>query len=162
MKLSYVLERAVWFLSASGVLFAASIAHAQVEALNPNPTLPAGTGSASDLEEYHHGSTAGTRIGREIGGRVDGADENPADIMLRDIGGSNRGRRTGRAAIRGAPVRAALRVERPGRPARGVDEGAVYFARRGEYENAIYAPYRGSYRPPSPRTPLPTRPATQR
>src|SRR5689334_8501463 len=101
MELSYLPKRGVWSLSASGALFVASITHAQVEALNPNPTLPAGTSSASELEGYHHGSTAGTRIGREIGGRVDGADKNPAEMMRRELNGTNRGRRTGRAAIRG-------------------------------------------------------------
>ena len=151
MELSYLLKRGVWSLSASGALFVASITHAQVEALNPNPTLPAGTSSASELEGYHHGSTAGTRIGREIGGRVDGADKNPAEMMLRELNGTNRGRRTGRAAIRGGAVRAALRVETYRRALPSGDNGAVYFARRGDYENAIYAPQKGSYYERAPR-----------
>lgn len=150
MKLSYLFQRAFWLLSASGMLFAAGIAHAQVEALNPNPTLPAGTGSASGLEEYRHGNTAGTRIGREIGGRVDGADKNPAEMMLRELNGTNRGRRTGHVAIRGEPVRAAQRVEAYRHIPPFRDGSAVYFARRGEYENAIYLPYRGSYRQSAP------------
>lgn len=148
MKLSYLLQRAVWFLSVSGAFFAASITHAQVEALNPNPTWPAGIGSAGELEGFHHGSMEGTRIGRGSG------DKNPADIMLRDIGGTNRGRRTGRAAIRGGAVRAALRVEGVTRASPLGEQGAVYFARRGDYENAIYSPSRGSY-----RTRVPSRPA---
>ncbi|HVA48865.1 MAG TPA: hypothetical protein VNH11_21035 [Pirellulales bacterium] len=146
------LLRVVGAIAASGsLLFVAATANAQVESLDPNPTLPAGVGSASDLEEYHHGSSAGAHIGRAIGGRVDGADENPADIMLRDIGGTNRGRRTGHAALRGRAVRDAQRIEKDGRSSPLGERGAVYFARRGDYENAIYAPRSGSYRQPAAR-----------
>ncbi|MGH7134500.1 MAG: hypothetical protein ACREHD_02105 [Pirellulales bacterium] len=154
--------RPVWILVTSCVFLAASAAHAQVESLNPNPTWPAGTGSASELEEYHHGSSAGAKMGRAIGGRVDGADKNPAEMMLRELNGTNRGRRTGHAAIRGEPVRAAQRVEAYRHIPPFRDESAVYFARRGDYENVIYAPYRGSYRQPSPQTTLPARRANQR
>ncbi|HVX12786.1 MAG TPA: hypothetical protein VHC22_16510 [Pirellulales bacterium] len=153
-----------WAAAASVVaaLGPVSMLHAQVEALNPNPTLPAGTGSAGELERYHHGTSAGVHIGREIGGRVDGNDENPAEIMLRDIGGTNRNRRTGHTAIRGRAVRSALRVEGLSRAEPRAEEGAVYFSRRGDYENAIYAPYRGSYRERAPRRSPVVRSSNQR
>lgn len=138
----------LWVIVVGGTLIAATAAHAQVGALNPNPTMPSGVGSAGELEGSHHGSMDGTRIGRGSG------DKNPADIMLRDIGGTNRGRRTGRAAIRGGAVRNALRVEGVTRASPLGEQGAVYFARRGDYENAIYAPSHGSY-----RTHVPSRPA---
>ena len=148
MRVLAPLKRPMWAIVVGGTLIAATAAHAQVEALNPNPTLPAGIGSAGELEGFHHGSMEGTRIGRGSG------DKNPADIMLRDIGGTNRGRRTGRAAIRGGAVRAALQVEGVTRASPLGERGAVYFAHRGDYENAIYSPSRGSY-----RTRVPSRPA---
>ena len=147
------------FLVGSALL-AAATAQAQVESLNPNPTLPAGVGSSGDLEDFHHGSMRGAPMGRGVGG-VNGADRNPADIMLRELNGTNSGRRTGHAAIRGGAVRAALKVEE----LRGIPpvvDGAVYFARRGAYEDALYAPHRGSYRAASPLHPPVTRAINQR
>ncbi|HWB14388.1 MAG TPA: hypothetical protein VG826_34500 [Pirellulales bacterium] len=152
MKTSSAVRRIACTLLAGGAFLAAARAQAQVESLNPNPTLPAGVGSAGALEEFRHGTMRGAPMGRGTGG-VNGSDKNPADIMLRELGGTNTGRRTGHAAIRGGAVRAALRIEGlRGMPSPG--DGAVYFAQRGAYEDAIYAPHRGSYRLTAPR-PLP-------
>jgi hypothetical protein len=151
MKTSFTqtTQRIACALLAGGALLAATTAQAQVESLNPNPTLPAGVGGAGQLEEFRHGTMRGAPMGRGVGG-VNGADKNPADIMLRELGGTHSGRHTGHAAIRGGPVRAALRIEGfRGMPSPG--DGAVYFARRGAYEDAIYAPQRGTYRQRAPR-----------
>lgn len=135
------IQRAPTKLAAVVILLSPTIAVAQVESLNPNPTMPSGIGSPSNLEEYHHGSARGVPMGR-----LGGADQNPADIMLRQIGGKNSRRRTGHALIRGAPVRDAQRAEAYRTPLHEND--AVYFSRRGDYENAIYGPSHGSYRLP--------------
>lgn len=146
MKTLSGFRRGAMALAAMGLL-ATNAAVAQVESLNPNPTLPAGVGSAGDLEEYHHGTSGGPRIG------IGGTDKNPAEIMLRELSGTHTGRRTGHAAIRGRPARAALRFEGlpPGSPL--AKEGTVYFGRRGDYENSIYVPQHGSYRQSSRRQP---------
>ena len=121
----------------------AATASAQTESLSPNPLLPSGVGSAADIEEYPYGRSAGNSIGRPF----TGGDKNPATIMLNELGGTNRGHRTGRELWRGRPVRAAEAIERARRSSLAGKEGAVYFARRGDYENSLYAPQRGSYRP---------------
>jgi hypothetical protein len=154
MKTPSEIRLAVIAFVVIGTALTSVSALAQVESLNPNPTLPAGVGSAGELEKYHHGTTRGTHMGREIGGRLNGAEMNPADIMLRELGGTHSGRHTGHALIRGEPVHAAQRIEayRHAQPFR--EANSVYFARRGDYENAIYAPQHGSYRQPLPhRTP---------
>jgi hypothetical protein len=151
MKIPFAVRCGVVATVGMGALLVTARALAQVESLNPNPMLPAGVGSPSDLEEYHHGTIKGARIGREIGGRVDGADKNPADIMLRELNGTRSGRHTGHSLFRGEPVRAAQRIEAHRYTPKFRDHSAVYFGRRGDYENAIYAPHRGSYRQPTPR-----------
>lgn len=122
---------------------AATRASAQTESLSPNPLLPSGVGSAADIEEYPYGRSGGNPVDRALGG----GDKNPATIILNELGGTNRGHRTGRELWRGRPVRAAEAIERARRSSLAGKEGAVYFARRGDYENSLYAPQRGSYRP---------------
>lgn len=135
------------------VWLAATTASAQVESLSPNPLLPAGVGSAADIEEYPYGKSGGSHLGRPLGG----GDKNPAKIMLDELAGTNRGRRTGREQWRGRPVRAAEAIEKARGGSQAAKEGAVYFARRGDYENSLYAPQRGTYRPPVSRRPPVTR-----
>jgi hypothetical protein len=162
MRASRRLHPMLWIVALGIGILPTLAARAQVEALNPNPTLPAGPGSSGALEEYHHGSSAGVKMGREIGGRVDGADKNPADVMLREIGGTTRGRRSGRVAIHGGAVRAALKFEGLSRASPRAEQNAVYFGRRGEYEDAIYAPFRGSYREGAARRNPTYRPSSKR
>ncbi len=76
-------------------------------------------------------------------------DENPADTLLKDINGTNYGRRTG------------SNIFKPSRPQtsgyRGVtpkfEGGAVFFKRRGTYEEAIYGSRPGSYGGVARKTP---------
>lgn len=138
------------FIVSTGYGQLGSLNSNQVESLNPNPTTPQAPDRGGALEQYRHGSSRGTRIGLGVGA-TDGADKNPAEIMLRDINGTNRGRKRGHAAIKGKPARAARKLETGSSVPTWAQEGAVYFARRGDYENAIYAPQRGTYRVPAPR-----------
>ena len=122
-------------------LVGANTCFAQVEAINPNPLEPAGVGSGSALETYRSGSGNGGN-----GLRSSGPGDNPADLMLRELNapGYNLGRGTRR--IRGASVEAARRAYRLSLERQQLLDGAVYFADRGAYEDAIYRPRRGSYR----------------
>lgn len=135
------------------VCLAATAARAQTESLSPNPLLPSGVGSAADIEEYPYGRSGGNPVGRALSG----GDKNPATIMLDELGGTHHGQRTGRELWRGRPVRAAEAIEKARRGSPAAKERAVYFAQRGEYENSLYAPQRGTYRPPVSRRPPVTR-----
>jgi hypothetical protein len=112
---------------------------AQTETLNPNPLLPSGVGSGSDVDRSRGGP--GSPIGRGVGPGGNILDENPADTLLREINGSNNSRRTGRFMF-GDPRRRTLGY-------RGASpkfkDGAVLFERRGAYEEAIYGSRPGSY-----------------
>jgi hypothetical protein len=143
------LKRGAFGLAVSGVLLTATLAQAQVEALEANPLEPAGVGADRGIESRGRGS-GGTRIGRSAG-RAGRGEENPAETLLRDIDGTNYGRRTGHTLTRASKIPVARRSGAI-RPASSVSgRGEVYFARRGDYENAIYAPRAGSYRYPAPR-----------
>lgn len=149
-----------WAFIASVAMLWATSAHAQVESLEPNPLEPAGAGSAGVLE-FRGPHSGGVHIGRTPRGHTDRStrrtEENPAETMRRDIDGTNYGRRTGHAALRGnarpaaprgnslptAPRSAALRQS----PSRGERE-PVNFNRHGDYERGRYAPRGGNQRPP--------------
>lgn len=154
------LKRGAFGLAVSGVLLTATLAQAQVEALESNPLEPAGVGADRGIESRGRGS-GGAHIGRSAG-RAGRAEENPAETMLRDIDGTNYGRRTGHTLTRASKIP----VARPSgaiRPASSVSgRGNVHYARRGAYENAIYAPRAGSYRWPARRRGPATRPMRQR
>lgn len=83
-------------------------------------------------------------IGRGKGATPIVGDKNPARTLLDEMNGTHDGRRSGQAAIRGRARRRVQRTE-PFTPPR-VEEQAVYFGRRGAYEDAIYRPINGSYR----------------
>jgi len=89
-------------------------------------------------------------IGRGRGPVPDGGEPNPAETLLKDMEGTNSGRRSGHAAILPAPryrrshhglssEPLALRSDR-------VEEQAVYFAKRGDYEDVVYRTHQGAYR----------------
>lgn len=130
----YVPLRSLTFLGA--VLLAAGVSHAQLA----NPLLPSGVGSARDLESYSRGSGSGG-LGPSLPG-----ERNPADVLLNEINGANRGRRTGRAALRGTRPYRVRRVDLSSNKQEREDKQAVFFDRRGAYEDAIYTPTRGTYR----------------
>lgn len=133
------------------VLMTAEVCHAQLG----NPLLPSGVGSASDIESYSRGSGGSGVLPRVPGER------NPADMLLKGINGSNRGRRTGRAALEGNRRYRVRRVDMANNVMEREDKQAVVFDRLGAYEDAIYSPTRGSYRMPS-RRPRTNRGATPR
>lgn len=140
---------------ASMVFLVTGVSHAQFS----NPLLPSGVGSASDIESYATGSGSPTGLG--LGGR---GERNPADVLLNEINGSNRGRRTGRAALQGTKRYRVRRVDLSSKLLDREDKQAVYFDRRGAYEDAIYSPSRGTYRAlsrrPRPTSGIPARRAT--
>ena len=148
MKCTSLLKGGAWAFVASGVLFTASAAQAQVEALERNPLEPEGVGADIELEARNQ-SSGGPGIGRTVVGPARRADENPAETMLRSIEGTNYGHRTGRAmrgdAAPAAPRSAALPRKPPPRPAVAVES-----ARRGSYQSAHYVPRR-YYRWRAPR-----------
>lgn len=128
---------------ALAILADAGVSFGQTGSLNPNPLQPSGVGSRSrsDIDIDISPSGGGrTGIGRGVG--PDGTlDENPADTLLKEIYGTNRGRRTGSFIFKD-PRRQTAGY-------RGVapkfEGGAVRFDRRGTYEEAIYGSRRGSY-----------------
>ncbi|HVA48551.1 MAG TPA: hypothetical protein VNH11_19455 [Pirellulales bacterium] len=124
-------------LSCAALLLAGGGA-SYAQSLNPNPLLPSGVGSASDIDMSRGGG--GGRLGRGVGpsGRI---EANPADTLLRGINGTNNGRRTGRGEF--ADARRRNTGYRGG--TLKIEEGAVRFDRRGAYEEAIYGSKRGSY-----------------
>lgn len=111
---------------------------AQIERLNPNPTQPYSVGGGNADRSRIGG---GAPFGRGIGPAGGTLDENPADTLLREMGGSNATRRTGRAMFSESHRRKA--------GYRGVtpkfEGGAVVFDRPGAYEEAIYGAPPGSY-----------------
>lgn len=145
----YAPLRSLTFLGA--VLLTAGVCHAQLS----NPLLPSGVGSARDLESYSRGSSGGS-LGPSLPG-----ERNPADVLLNEINGANRGRRTGRAALRGTRPYRVRRVDLSSNKLEREDKQAVFFDRRGAYEDAIYTPTRGTYRT-SIRRPRATNSSTPR
>lgn len=108
--------------------------------INPNPLLPSGVGSASDVDFGRGDQGAGGPLGRGIGRSVPG-EENPADTLLKEMNGSNNGRRTGRNAFGDSRRRTAgYRL-----PNGKVEGTAIRFNQRGTYEEAIYGSRPGSY-----------------
>jgi hypothetical protein len=124
---------------AVAILADCSVGFGQTERLNPNPLLPSGVGSGSDVDMSRGGGGPG--MGRGVGPASGYLDENPADTLLKDINGTNNGRRTG----------SNLFLDRRRRTAgyRGAtpkfEGGAVRFDRPGSYEEAIYGSRPGSY-----------------
>jgi hypothetical protein len=119
--------------------------HAYAQSLNPNPLQPAGVGSANDVDLSRGDLQGGGKIGRNLG--AGSIDANPADTLLKEINGSNNGRRTGRSFL-GSPRRRTTGFRGNG----GVYElGAVRFDKRGTYEEAIYGSRAGSYSNPAKR-----------
>lgn len=168
-----LLKRGAWCVAVGGVLFAATLVHAQVEALDPNPLEPEGVGAHIGLETRYRGSgdaASGRAVGdradhadekaisrrrrglgfEHVGGRAIRAEENATETMPRDLERTNYGRRTSHA-MRGAAVRTAPRGEsRYQPPPRGAG-GAVHSARRDRYDHARYAPRAGVYPLQAPR-----------
>ncbi len=109
-----------------------------------------------DLGSRRH-AAGNSGIGRGVGPSPKGGEENPAETLLDEINGSNNGRRRGHAALR---TRAGDSSSEPApiTPER-VEERAVYFAKKGAYEDMVYHPYKGSYQNQSrsrrPRTAAP-------
>lgn len=103
-----------------------------------NPLLPAGVGSASDVD-MGRGGGGGARLGRGVDstGRI---EANPADTLLKELNGTNNGRRTGRGAFNEFRRTTGYRGVMP-----TMKDGAYEFSRRGAYEEAIYGTRRGSY-----------------
>lgn len=104
-----------------------------------NPLMPAGVGSGSDVDMGRGGGGAG-RLGRGVdpSGRI---EANPADTLLRELNGTNNGRRTGRGTFNEFGRRTSgYRGVMP-----TMKDGAYEFGRRGAYEEAIYGTRRGSY-----------------
>ena len=87
----------------------------------------------------------GAALGRGLGPTPPGGDENPAGTLLDELNGSNNGRRSGHAALPPGNKRVMNSLS-PYRNIQRGDGGAVYFAKRGAYEDMVYHPYRGSYR----------------
>lgn len=104
------------------------------------PLEPSGVGSGRELGPYSD-RTGGGALGGPAGRGV----RNPADTLLRELNGTNNGRRRGQAAFRGRPVRDAERYDRTQGQATRLDQGTVMFRTRGEYEDTLYGARRGGY-----------------
>lgn len=115
---------------------------AQVESINPNPLQPQGIGGGSSIGTYR----AGASNGGQSGLRSTRPGDNPAGLMLRELNRPEYDQNRGTVRIRGANVEAGRRAYRLSHQRQQLLEGAVYFGSRGEYEDAIYRPLRGSYR----------------
>ena len=92
----------------------------------------------------------GGRMGRGVGPVPKGGDPNPAETLLKDMEGTHQGRRTGHPALKPpAKYRRSnhgLSSDPPALAPQRIEEQAVYFAKRGAYEDMVYRPYQGSYR----------------
>jgi hypothetical protein len=86
-------------------------------------------------------------MGRGKGATPPSGDANPAETLLEEMNGSNNGYRTGHAALRPPPKYrlAPLSSEPFSLTPPRVEERAVYFKRRGAYEDMIYRPHHASY-----------------
>ncbi|HVA46997.1 MAG TPA: hypothetical protein VNH11_11570 [Pirellulales bacterium] len=89
-------------------------------------------------------------MGRGKGPVPKGGDPNPAETLLKDMDGTHAGQRSGHAALR-PPRRyrrskGGLSSDPPALAPERIEEQAVYFAKRGAYEDMVYHPYKGSYR----------------
>lgn len=126
---------AIGFLASVG----ANVGLAQVETLNPNPLETQGVGSG--FGPYRSGAE-----GTGNGLRSSGPGDNPAGTMLRELNRPEYYQGRGRVRITGPALEASRRAYRLSHQRQQLLEGAVYFADRGSYEDAIYRPRRGSYR----------------
>lgn len=117
---------------------ASGVAYGQ--GLNPNPLMPAGVGSASDVDMSRGDQQAGGPLGRGMGG-VGARDENPADTLLREMNGTNYRRRRGRNTFADPRRRTTGYRGNNGK----IEGTAVRFDTRGSYEETIYGSRRGSY-----------------
>lgn len=119
------------------ILADCGVGFGQTGSLNPNPLQPSGVGSRAGSDIGITRGGGGTGMGRGVG-PTGSLDENPADTLLKDINGTNYGRRTG-----------SYMFKRQTSGYRGVapkfEGGAVRFDRRGTYEEAIYGSRPGSY-----------------
>jgi hypothetical protein len=125
----------------------------------PSGSLGSGSGVSGRRGANRGGSGLGTgsraggggrAIGRGVGPAPKGGDENPAETLLNEMNGTNNGRRTGRAALRPEPKyqrgKRGMSSDPPSLTPQRIEERAVYFAKRGAYEDMVYHPYQGSYR----------------
>lgn len=114
-----------------------------------SPLRP-GARSGGTLGSPRRRTGASGAVGRGVGPAPKGGDENPAETLLDEMNGSHNGNRTGHAALR--PPRRYQRGVRgmssdpPSLTPRRIEERAVYFAKRGAYEDMVYRPYQGTYR----------------
>lgn len=152
----HLISRSWALLVGVAALSVSAICQAQVVG---TPLEPSGVGSGRELGPYSD-RTGGGALGGPAGRGV----RNPADTLLRELNGTNNGRRRGQAAFRGRPVRDAERYDRTQGQATRLDQGTVMFRNRGEYEDTLYGARRGGYsmanrsRTRATRTPAP-RPA---
>lgn len=118
-------------------------------ALNGSSPLRPGARSGGTLRSPRGRARANGAVGRGVGPAPQGGDENPAATLLDEMNGSRNGKRTGHAALRPPPryqrgVRG-LSSDPPSLTPQRIEERAVYFAKRGAYEDMVYRPYQGSY-----------------
>jgi hypothetical protein len=122
------------------VVHFAAIAQAQVETIDPNPTMPRDVGGRLT---YRGHSGGGVRLGRETP-----REENPAETLLRSIDGTNYGRATGHSIFPGGAERRAVNNDTRRQLRSPPPTANMYFSERGAYEDRVYYPARGSYRTP--------------
>lgn len=131
--LTQIRLQAVAFGVATVLHFGAS-ANAQVETIDPNPTMPRDVGGRLTYRSH----SGGGRLGRAAKG-----EENPAETLLKSIDGTNYGRSTGHSVF-GVQPRTNTNA---GRHLRRPDPSAtMFFGDRGAYEDRVYAPAKGTYR----------------
>jgi hypothetical protein len=145
----------LWALLAGiATLLGTAVGQAQVVG---TPLEPSGVGSGRELGPYSDRTGGGA-----LGGPSQRGMRNPADTLLRELNGTNNGRRRGQAAFRGRPVREAERYERTAGQATRLDQGTVMFRTRGEYEDVLYGARRGAYRVATRSRTRPARPSAAR
>lgn len=133
----HVISRSWALLVGVAVLSTSAVCQAQVVG---TPLEPSGVGSGRELGPYSDRTGGGA-----LGGPAGRGIRNPADTLLRELNGTNNGRRRGQAAFRGRPVREAERYERTQGQATRLDRGTVMFRVRGEYEDTLYGARRRGY-----------------
>jgi hypothetical protein len=117
----------------------ASVAQAQVETIDPNPTMPRDVGGRLTYRGFSGG---GFKLGR-----TSARDENPAETLLKSIDGTNYGRASGHSIFaRKAAPRAPANTARRRPLSYDPLPATMPLSQRRAYENRAYEHARGTYR----------------
>jgi len=116
----------------------AAVAQAQVETIDPNPTMPRDVGGRLTYRGFPAG---GSKLGR-----ASNRDENPAETLLMSIDGTNYGRATGRSLFARNAAPRALNYDARRLTRYDPRAATMRFSQRGAYEDLVYERAGRSYR----------------